>query len=235
MHSILPPDNETRLVREFLNSPSGFFVDVGANDPKFCSQTWELEQAGWTGILIEPQPQLAERLLRERTSSVYAIACSSPSNSGKEMLLHIAGPMSSLHKEWAPPESGIMVPVRTLDQILVDAKAPSPIDYLSIDVEGHTCEVLDGLDLSKWRPRLILVEDHVMNLQVHRRMLAASYRWMRRTGLNSWYVPAKDFQPLGFVGRLQFIRKYYLGTPFRYVRDFFRRIRGFKYPLTRQY
>lgn len=227
MRAVLPPGDETRLVREFLGAEPGFFVDVGANDPKQFSQTWELEQNGWTGILIEPQPNLADQLRSERKAKVYAVACSAAKNSGTSMPLHIAGPLSSLRIGWTKWSDGIlMVPVYSLDHILTESKAPVPIDFLSIDVEGHTCEVLDGVDLSHWRPRLILVEDHVMDLRVHRRMIAAGYRWIRRTGLNGWYVPTENKRAIGFVGRCQFIRKYYLGIPFRHIREAMRRVRG---------
>ena len=56
MRAILPPDDETRLVRDFFGGATGYFVDVGANDPQVGSQSWHLEQEGWTGILVEPQP-----------------------------------------------------------------------------------------------------------------------------------------------------------------------------------
>ena len=47
-------DYEMRLVAEFFGDTKGYFVEVGANDPRERSQTWHLEQNGWTGILIEP-------------------------------------------------------------------------------------------------------------------------------------------------------------------------------------
>jgi hypothetical protein len=139
------------------------------------------------------------------------------------MPLYRAGPFSSLDKDWtstprhaqAMVEGTIEVPIRTLDQLLTDAKAPTPIDFISIDVEGHTDEVLDGFDLARWRPRLILLEDHVITTRVHRRMLKAGYCWMRRTGLNGWYVPAEAAPPISLIGRLQFFRKYVLGVPLR--------------------
>jgi FkbM family methyltransferase len=229
--AILPPDDEAYLVREFFGRERGFFVDVGANEPQSGSQTWHLEQLGWSGILIEPQPHLAERLRRERSSEVYAVACSSRVNSGTSMRLHLAGPMSSLIDGWAGRSNDtFMVPVRSLDEILTDARAPTPIDFLSIDVEGHACEVLDGIDLMRWRPRLILIEDHIKNLRTHRYLHAAGYRWMRRTGLDSWYVPEADARTIGLLDRCRFIRKYHLSLPFRHVRAGLRRVRG-KFPL----
>src|SRR5262249_17794496 len=98
--------------------------------------------------------------------------------------------------------------------------------FLSIDVEGHAPEVIEGIDLARWRPRLILVEDHVIDLRLHRMLVARHYRWIRRTGLNSWYVPAAEAPPIGPSARWHFFRKYYLGTPFRRLREAIRRRKG---------
>ena len=229
MRAILPPDDETRLVREFFGGATGYFVDVGANDPEIGSQSWHLEQAGWTGILVEPQPDLAARLTQARKAKVFAVACSAPANAGKSMPLYLAGPLSSLSENLMDAtrtaEAAVAVPVRTLDQVLTEAAAPAPIDFLSIDVEGHAREVLQGVDLARWRPRLILVEDHVMNLRLHRHLRSRDYQWIRRTGLNSWYVPADAALPIGAFGRWQFFRKYVLGVPFRHFREALRRAR----------
>jgi Methyltransferase FkbM domain len=117
------------------------------------------------------------------------------------------------------------VPVKTLDEILTDAKAPVPLDLVSIDVESHEIEVLEGFDLAKWRPRLILIEDLALSLRLHRHLRARGYKWMRRTGLNGWYVPADEPIRISFFERLQFFRKHYLGVPFRHLRDKKRRLR----------
>ena len=230
MRAILPAKDETRLVGEFFGGVPGFFVEVGAFEPERWSQTYHLEQIGWTGILIEPQPDLAEKLRQQRHAKVYAVACSSPENSGKRMSLHLAGGMSSLEPHLVTSTvsaHGVLeVPVRTLDEILLDAGAPTPIDFLSIDVEGHQIEVLLGLSLVRWRPRLILLEDHVVNLDVHRFLRSHGYKWIRRTDLNAWYAPSEANMRLTWIGRLQFIRKYYLGTPFRRMRDSLRGLRA---------
>jgi FkbM family methyltransferase len=231
VRAIFPHDNETLMVREFFdNKRTGFFVDVGANDPVLGSQTWHLEQAGWNGIVVEPQPDLAARLSETRKARVFAIACSSPQNAGGTLPLHIAGPHSSFNPDLmvagVKPAAPIEVPVRTLDSVLAEAGAPAPIDFLSVDVEGHEIDVLSGFDFARWRPRLILLEDHVVNLTKHRFLQHAGYRLVRRTGLNAWYVPPELAFPLELVGRWQMLRKYYLGLPFRILRDFLRRVRS---------
>jgi FkbM family methyltransferase len=229
MRTVFPDVAEDALKAEFFAPVRhGFFVEVGANDPQRGSQSWQFEQAGWTGVLVEPQPDLAERLRAMRRAHVVAAACSSPANAGTAMTLHLSGPHSSLKRELAVTgvvaKAAIAVPVRTLDDILEEAKAPAPIDFVSIDVEGHEIEVLSGFDLARWRPRLILIEDHVTNLGTHRCLTRAGYRLIRRTGLNGWYVP-RDEAPRVGLGWWQIARKYYLALPIRMLRDRKRRLR----------
>ena len=109
--------------------------------------------------------------------------------------------------------------MRTLDDILLEVKAPVPIDLLSIDVEGHEIEVLSGLTLTRWRPRLVLIEDIALSLRLHRVLQSRGYKWVRRTGINAWYVPSESSMSVSSFGRWQFLRKYYLGTPFRRARE----------------
>ncbi len=226
----LPEGREQELVRDFFGGArSGFFVEVGANRPRQASQTWHLEQLGWTGVLIEPQPDLADELRRARSAKVFAAACSSPANAGRHMPLHVAGALSSLDPERMAPgavsEQIIEVPVRTLDDILRVARAPAEVDLLSVDVEGHELEVLSGCDLARWRPRLVLLEDHVGNLEKHRFMKGAGYRLIRRVENNGWYVPRDAAGAVAPRERWDIVRKYYLGLPFRMARNASRALR----------
>ena len=54
--------DEKELLSNYLAGMPGIFVEVGANHPVKGSQTFHLEQAGWTGLLIEPLAEIAERV-----------------------------------------------------------------------------------------------------------------------------------------------------------------------------
>jgi FkbM family methyltransferase len=227
--AIFPPDQEAALVREYFGPTPGYFVEVGANEPEKESQSYHLEREGWTGVLIEPQPDLADKLRERRRAQVFEVACSSPERAGSRMTLYVLGPYSSFDRNLAVtglrPEQAIEVPVRTLDSILEEVGAPRPLDLLSVDVEGHELDVLRGFDFARWQPRLILLEDHVTSLDKHRFLTRAGYRLMRRTGLNGWYVPQDAAPDMDWMGHWQIFRKYYLGLPFRILRDARRRLR----------
>jgi FkbM family methyltransferase len=223
---------EKQLVWEFFGRKrEGFFVEVGANDPRSGSQTWLLEENGWRGVLVEPQAALCEKLRRARSrSQVFQAACSGPEREG-EALLHIGthDGVSTLEKQRDSHDLQFVgterVKVTTLDKVLREAGA-GRIDFLSIDVEGHEIEVLRGFDFEKYRPALILVEDGVRTLNKHRFLKQQGYRLVKRTTLNNWYVPKEQpFHMTFWLERLELFRKMYLGFPFRKMNLWIRRLK----------
>src|SRR5262249_18950160 len=82
-----------------------------------------------------------------------------------------------------------------------EAQAPAGFDFLSVDVEGHELEVLGGFDFARWRPRLILLEDHVGDLERHRFLKAPGYRLIRRYENNGWELPRPPAGPATSRGR----------------------------------
>jgi FkbM family methyltransferase len=216
------PAWESDLVWQFFDRRrDGFFLDIGANDPKDSSQTWLLEQQGWRGLLVEPQATLCERLRRERPRSrVFQAACGAPGHP-PQLALHIAEEHSKsslipnavdVDTRYARTE---MVPVLTVDEVLRQAGDARP-DFVSIDVEGAQLDVLRGFSLEQHPPSLLLVEDHLHNLKVHRYMVQHGYRLVKRTGLNNWYTPIH--QPFTLSSPLEQMRlwkKVWLNTPIR--------------------
>lgn len=210
------PQNEQMLIRYFFNNkPVGYFVDLGANDPIKESQTYHLEKLGWKGILIEPLPYYVNLLKKKRKAKVLQYAASSPQNHNKKLKFIVAGGHSTLnHMPIALGDFSkktIDVTCKTLNSILEKNKTPFNFDLISIDIEGHELEMFKGFNLKKWKPKLILLEDHVINHLKHNLMKSNGYEIILRTGLNSWYIPANEGYRLSFLSRLEFIRKYYIG------------------------
>lgn len=123
---------------------SGYFVDVGAHDGIVHSNTYALEQLGWDGVCVEPNPDAFEQLASNRSRFVSNFAISD-----HDGLVPFDGVCVG---------TGSGIPCRTLSALLEFAAAPPVIDYLSIDVEGHECAVLAGMDFDRWKVRLMTVE-----------------------------------------------------------------------------
>lgn len=216
MTAVFREDREQELLGQFLPE-RGFFVEVGAFDPVALSQTFHLEQRGWDGLLIEPIPEQAERLKAARKARVMQVACGSPEQHGQLLPIYVAGGRSSLRHQIGPV---VTVPVVTLDSLL--ATIPS-VDFLSVDVEGAEVDVLSGLSFDRVRPRLVLIEDFADDNARHAFMRKRDYRRVRRTGNNSWYVPAESDFGISLLGRFQLLRKYYLALPHRRLKNALKR------------
>jgi len=215
--AVLPPEVEPELVDAFLGDGKGVFVEVGANHPVVGSQTWRLEQRGWSGLLVEPLAERASELRAGRRAMVEEVACGPRELHGTNGLLHVRNCHSTLTVHGG--DAGVaftehrQVPIRTLDSLLEKA-AIERCDFLSIDVEGFETEVLKGTSLGRLQPRLVLIEDKARSFDAHGFMKRAGYKRVRRTGVNSWYVPSAIAFPLSLFGRLQLFRKYVVAVPF---------------------
>jgi FkbM family methyltransferase len=216
--AVYPQGGEQELTAAFLPD-RGVFVELGAFHSEQYSQTWYLERKGWTGILVEPVPEHAAEIRARRCACLFEIACGAPEQSGRTTTLHVSGPQTSADPSQQGPV--IEVPTRTLEWVLSQA-AVTDVDFLSVDVEGAELDVLRGFPFSRVRPRLVLVEDFAEDLAKHRFMCAQRYRRVRRSGNNSWYVPAETPFPVSLFGSWQLFRKYYLSPPVKRAYAFLR-------------
>ncbi|MCB9959817.1 MAG: FkbM family methyltransferase [Rhodospirillaceae bacterium] len=207
------------LAAYFRFRPDGFYVDVGANDPFDNSNTWALERLGWKGIVIEPLPDLAARLRQQRNATVFECVCTEPSRAGQPLEFWVNGPLSTLSPHRTPSTTlfhdHIAVNSRTLDDILFEADAPQGFQLLTVDTQGNEILVLRGFDFDHWRPELIFLRDLVLDRHLHTYVRRRNYTIIHRSEINSWYA-RRDLCPSLSIGKkLEFIRKFYLGTPFR--------------------
>lgn len=171
---------EDLLILELLGWPSeGTFVEVGGYDGLTNSVSSALEQLGWTGLLVEPVPALYEQARANRPDArVVHAAVGRKGSSGTATLRHYddaRGYDESSHLESSTDNTGtrrppkntpvrtIEVPLTTLTDLLDELFKDIPtdrVDAASIDVEGHELDVLDGFDLDRFQPAVLLVEDH---------------------------------------------------------------------------
>jgi len=189
----------------------GFWVDCGAGHPKYDSVTKLFSQFGWTGINIEPLDEEFMLLSQDRPND-HNIQCLLGSQSGVGSIF--AGPSENrgssttdpllverYAKEFGQTFRESQVPMRTLTDILRETQIPT-IDFLKIDVEGAELEVLRGVDLTEFNPRILVIEATQPNSTelVHKhwedRVLSSGYICALFDGLNRFYVKEADSELL---------------------------------------
>jgi len=140
----------------YLNYLDGFFVELGANDGLSQSNTFFLEKKlGWTGILVDPSIQKLSLAKKIRHSSLVLNYFCSNKSKRKITLFDNDLETSVLNLNRS---SRINTEVKTLTEILIKNNAPKTINFLSLDVEGHEYEVLEGLDLNLYLIQVLLIE-----------------------------------------------------------------------------
>ncbi|MEZ6241720.1 MAG: FkbM family methyltransferase [Phycisphaerales bacterium] len=160
----------------FDSQGDGFFIEVGAYDGYTYAVTYALESQGWSGLLVEPVPSLhAKAQARRPGSRVVNAALSRKGSTGTARFTHILGsggddydassyldePDSRGFSKRPPAKTNVEhveVPLTTMTDLL--AEHSGSVDLVVIDVEGGEMNLLDGFDLARFRPRVILIEDH---------------------------------------------------------------------------
>lgn len=162
---------EDRFITAILGQRSGFYVDVGCNHPIQHSNTFALYKSGWTGLVVDANPDLIalHRSRRRRDKQVCAVVSSIDGE--VEFTEFDDTNLSSLDPEhvryWKatrPVKRVRKAAAVQLTTLLEQHGAPSRFDLLSVDVERHDLEVLRSLDFERYRPELIVVEMRKLDL-----------------------------------------------------------------------
>lgn len=159
---------EDIFLRSFFRGKKtyGFYVDVGANHPFRCSNTYLLYKNGWRGIAIEPD-RVSSTLFRWFRKRDIVVRCG-VGRPGVRSFYRSADPRQGTFSRDVAEDSngrGIAtisqenIQMRELKDIL-EEHAVRDVDVLTIDTEGGDLEVLQTLDWERVRPTVILVEEH---------------------------------------------------------------------------
>jgi FkbM family methyltransferase len=156
---------DVMLARAFPGA-TGFYVDVGANDPDIDNVSRVFYERGWSGINIEPLSANSEELRKKRPRDInLEIAVGEKEGEitfyeiGKWHGYSTTDPtIAKQHRADGLEVVEHKVPVRKLAAVLDEHAARRAIDFLKIDVEGTELSVLRGADLRRHRPKIIVLE-----------------------------------------------------------------------------
>ena len=144
---------------------AGFYIDVGAWDPVIDSVTRHFYDRGWSGINVEPVPELYQKLVEQRPRDQNLnLAVGSQIGEVEFQEWVGTGLSSSLPAENETvlqklgfEKRAYRVPVTTLAEITRTLNGRT-VDFLKIDVEGSERDVLLGANWHTFRPRIIVLE-----------------------------------------------------------------------------
>ncbi|AYV75153.1 MAG: FkbM family methyltransferase [Terrestrivirus sp.] len=186
------------VLQKYQHKKNGFFVEVGACDGIYLSNTYLLEtQYDWKGICIEPIPHWFNECVKNRPNSI-CIQDAVYSENDLTLEFNIAdshvlsGITAHVDKHVHSLNGGrkINVNTKTLTWILDAHNAPQFIEYLSLDTEGSEFEVLKGINFDKYKFGIIDIEHNYIEprrTQMREFLLLKNYIYVGQNDFDDRY------------------------------------------------
>lgn len=153
------------------------YLDIGAHDPFYLSNTALFYQKGSSGINIEPDPVLFEKLRKERGRDVCLNCGVSAENHSEAAFFVMSIPTLNTFSEKEArrlEESGaakinniLRIPLLGISEIFANLVP----NFVSLDVEGMDFQILQGIDFKQFRPDVFCVETLTFTIDKSERKL----------------------------------------------------------------
>jgi FkbM family methyltransferase len=206
-----------RMIRERFfpkDGSGGIFVEVGAASPDYLSLSALYRSLGWRIIAVEPNPEFCD-LHRRKGYEILPYACGDHDEDNVDFFvvdshgthylngavsyesfssLGIKDSFAALKAQGHLDMKKIQVNLRRLDTILAQhAPEVDHIDILAVDTEGWELEVLSGLNIAAYRPRVMIIENVFNEKKYRTHMEGLNYPLWRRVAPNDIYVSPELF------------------------------------------
>lgn len=187
----------------FGDQKEGFFVEVGCIDGRRFSNTLTFEERGWKGMCVEAHAGYIDMLKKNRPNSIICHCAAGETDEDAVFYANARGSLSTLDKtkethfqhNYGSFFSGFEEQYVKKARIssLLDACQIDDIDILSLDIEGYEVEALKGLDLSRHRPKVMIIEsdDSQHEAQLDALILPHGYTKSVNLDVNLFYVRDK--------------------------------------------
>jgi len=179
---------------------NGFYVDVGANNPVIQSNTNFFYRKGWSGINIDAKPGSMKVFFKKRKRDINLEIPVSDVHESVKFFMFNPSFYDTFSEEIANHHKDKLVGTKMLNtkklSDVFDEVNISEIDFLSVDVEGYDLKVLKSNDWSKYRPKVIIIEDFDIHKKredstIYKFLSKKGYIFFCNTPTNSFYLEAK--------------------------------------------
>lgn len=207
-HRSYSQHGEDMLLRSlFRHRRSGFYVDLGALDPRRYSNTQYFYERGWKGINVDAMPGSMALFRKLRPRDINVEAAVGPR---RELMTYYMFAEPAFNGIYPTRPADEFWPTHVRGQEIVDSIVVKTvplsellakhvpqgvqIDFLSIDIEGLELELLESNDWDRFRPRAIAVEltegrlERIVRHPIHVLLDAQGYRLAARSLITAIYA-----------------------------------------------
>ena len=167
---------------------------MGCYHPYKGSLTYKLYDRGWNGINIDISKTSIDLFNISRKKDINLNLAIS--NFDGETYYYENSPINQQNSliQTNDLQKKIKIQCLTLDTVLKN-KDLEEFDFLNIDVEGNELEVLKGLNLKKFKPKLITIENNDLTIneylesEVCKILIKSDYTLVNKIGVTNFFMP----------------------------------------------
>ena len=145
----------------FKKKNDGVFIDIGCHHPFLNNNTYRLYKRGWVGINIDLDFNTIDlfNFFRKKDLNIQA-AVSDKEEERNLFFFHNRSAVNTLSIESGSNAKEIKkINTKSLNSIIENSIFKNKkINLISIDVEGFEMNVLNGFDINKYKPDLVILE-----------------------------------------------------------------------------
>jgi FkbM family methyltransferase len=161
--------DEERIIHEYFGDKRGRYLEIGAFDGKAASNTRALLDRGWSGVAVEPNPEVFLRLRDEVEG--YPVQCVNtaigpedevglfyywPGNAAASGTFDVSSRDEARRVRKIGQAREMYLPVTSVATLV--GQFPGPYDFLSLDAEGMDLRILHALKAFQLGVQMICVE-----------------------------------------------------------------------------
>jgi len=149
----------------------GYFVDIGASNGVTFSNSFILERKGWKGIVSEPENTWHKKLNQRNCTKDYRVIYDQSDLDVSFSHVENDPMLSGITEHFAEDgnqkfrKNFVTKKYKTvsLNDLLIEHKAPKEIDYISIDTEGSENKILKSFNFDNFKVQIFTIEHNFVN------------------------------------------------------------------------
>jgi len=186
-------DEEKYILEHFKDENDGKFLDIGAYDGQAFSNTHQLALNGWSGVCVEPSPNVTPALNRlyKDNEKICIVEAAVAQEDGFITFYDSNGDaISSTNvdhkKKWETNAKVVFkeISVPTISMASIYELAGIGFDFVDVDVEGNNYEVLQLINFDIVKASMVCVEFDDKIEQIKKYLSGFGFKKVHQTGEN---------------------------------------------------
>ena len=185
--------NEEEIILRHFGDRVGRFLDIGAHDGKVCSNIYALVERGWSGVCVEGCPDSCAGLIRThgdnpRVTIVNMVV--SADHPGMTKFYASPDLLSTTHEghraQWLELGRYHAIYVMAFPLASILAAFPGPYEFVSIDTEGTSVDIMKTIPAHSLGVELMCVETGGQDAEIMAYCKSEGLRITERVGCNTF-------------------------------------------------